>query len=316
MLSIGGGTRSTNFSVATSTINGRYKFAKTAVDLLKDWGFDGIDIDWEYVRNGVEAINLVELLRELRFQLDKYAATYARGYHFLLSMAAPASTRRYGQLCHGMRQMGHFLDFASLMAYDFAGDWSDFSGHHANLYANAANPRSTPFNADAAVSAYINGGVPAHKLVLGIPTFGRTFDKTEGIGKSYSDTGSSGRKYKIQDYKALPREGAEVLYDDVAKASYSYDSQARQLVSYDTPRIVRAKAEYIKERGLGGNMFWEASADRADSESLVKTSHGALAHLDVSQNCISYPNSSYSNIREYATSRRDGGDGGLLVPLV
>ncbi|PHH83356.1 hypothetical protein CDD82_1869 [Ophiocordyceps australis] len=313
MLSIGGGTRSGNFSVATRTEKGRQHFAETAVGLLKDWGFDGIDIDWEYVRNEDELGSLIELLRELREHLQAYSQQHGTGYHFLLSVAVPASTWRYGRLRHRMRELGGIVDFASLMAYDFAGDWSDYSGHHANLFANAGNPRSTPFNADAAVSAYINGGVPADKLVLGIPTFGRAFDETDGMGKSYSDTGSSGRKYKVQDYKALPREGADVVYDDVAKASYSYDSRGRQLVSYDTPRIVRAKAQYIKERGLRGNMFWEASADRADSESLVKTSHGALVHLDVRENCISYPNSTYDNIREYATSHSHGGEGAPVV---
>jgi chitinase len=60
------------------------------------------------------------------------------------------------------------------------------------------------------------------------------------------------------DYKQLPMAGAEEQWDDHAKASYSYDSQRRVLNSYDNPRAVREKCEYVKRRGLGGLIIWES----------------------------------------------------------
>jgi Chitinase len=41
--------------------------------------------------------------------------------------------------------------------------------------------------------------------------------------------------------------------------SYSYDSNKRELVSYDTPHIAKLKAQYVSDKGLGGSMFWEVS---------------------------------------------------------
>lgn len=68
--------------------------------------------------------------------------------------------------------------------------------------------------------------------------------------------------------------------------SYSYDSSKQELVSYDTPNIVKLKAQYINSKGLSGSMFWELSTDKVGSESLVGVSAGVLGSLDQTQNHI------------------------------
>jgi chitinase len=49
--------------------------------------------------------------------------------------------------------------------------------------------------------------------------------------------------------------GATVYEDTAHGSSYSYDATKKELISYDTPNIIRQKAAYIKNKGLAGGMF-------------------------------------------------------------
>ena len=196
--------------------------------------------------------------------------------------------------------MDTYLDFWNLMAYDYAGSWDAVAGHQSNLHPNPYNPASTPFSTDAAVQHYIAQGVAPHKVVLGMPLYGRAFENTEGLGQPYQGVGEGTWENGVHDYKKLPLDGSEVRYDDAAGASYCYQAGRRVLVSYDTVEMARLKAEYIKARGLGGGMWWESSADKEGSESLIGNVVDVLGgpnSLEWKENCITYPNTKYDNLR-------------------
>ena len=53
--------------------------------------------------------------------------------------------------------------------------------------------------------------------------------------------------------------GATVYENTTDISSYSYDPAKEELVSYDTPDIVKLKVKYIQSKGMGGSMFWEVS---------------------------------------------------------
>ncbi|KAI0452993.1 endochitinase [Xylaria acuta] len=299
LLSIGGWTYSPGFAAAASTDATRSTFAKSAVALLKDWGFDGIDIDWEWPASDTEANNMVSLLSAIRNELNSYSSQYASNYHFLLSVALPAGPDNYNKMkLSQMNAAG--VDQFNMLSYDYAGSWDTTSGHQANLYPDPANPKNTPFSTDAAIKAYIAAGVPANKITLGLPLYGRAFESTSGLGQPFSGIGSGSWENGIWDYKVLPRSGTEI-YDSVAVASYSYDSATKELISYDNVNTIQKKAAYIQSKGLGGSMFWEASGDRTGSSSLIAAAfnaQGGSGSLDKSQNLLSYPNSKYDNIKK------------------
>ncbi|KAK5008193.1 Endochitinase 1 [Elasticomyces elasticus] len=304
LLSIGGWTYSSSFAAPASSESGRKRFAESAVQLLKDLGLDGIDIDWEYPKDDAEACNYVLLLQETRQALDAYAQSLSNDHTspcFFLTIASPAGPANYEKL--HLREMDQYLDFWNMMAYDFAGSWDAQAGHQANLYPSKADPRSTPFDVEAAVRYYVENGVPAQKIVLGMPLYGRAFQNTKGPGEPFKGVGEGSWEGGVWDYKALPRPNAQVYHDDEACASSCYDRDSGTMVTYDTPTIAARKVEYIRQHGLGGGMWWESSGDKVGDESLINIVYQGLGgyegrHIEHKENALDYPESKYENLRK------------------
>ncbi|KAF2156508.1 glycoside hydrolase family 18 protein [Myriangium duriaei CBS 260.36] len=298
LLSIGGKdlwSYGPRFAAPLATPAGRQAFASSAVQFVKDLGLDGLDIDWEYPANSAQAANFVQLLQTIRQQLDAYSATLANKPHFLLTVASPAGPQNYQIL--DLAGMDPYVDFWNLMAYDFAGSWNTTTGHQANIYPSQSNPLSTPYSANKAITDYIAAGVPANKIVLGMPLYGRAFEQTTGMGTTYNGVGSGSWENGIWDYKVLPKTGAQEFEDTTLLASWSYDSSTQELISYDTPAVAALKVNYIKSQGLGGAMFWESSSDKTGTGSLMALTAQSLRNLDQTQNNLNYPDSVYANIK-------------------
>ncbi|KAI0539944.1 glycoside hydrolase superfamily [Xylaria digitata] len=295
LLSIGGGDFTPKFAAATSTEMRRQTFAKSAVKLVTDWGFDGIDIDWEYPKNEIERDNLVRLVAACRAAFDRYSFHNHLPYRFLVTVASPVGESNWEFV--DLRRMDPYVDIWHLMSYDYTGNWTTRTGHQANVFANKNNTASTPLNTDEAVRYYESRGIRAQKIVIGSPLYGRSFNGTSGLGQNYTSVGTGGPQPGVWYYKDLPKAGAHELFDDVAKATYSYDRGARELISYDNVRSTAFKARYVRDRKLGGAFFWEASGDRPHHGSLVKTMARALDWLDRTPNNLRYPTSQYTNIR-------------------
>ncbi|KAG9799217.1 family 18 glycoside hydrolase, partial [Aureobasidium melanogenum] len=302
LLSIGGSTYSQNIGNAISTEQGRQNFAQTAVALLADLGFDGLDIDWEHVETDADAQSYVSLLSTVRAELDKYALSLPQHPRFLLTVASSCGPSSFDLL--KLTEMDHYVDFWNLMAYDFAGSWSALTGHQANVYLSTNNTASTPFSTNAAVDRYIqSAGIISSKLVLGMPLYGRVFAETVGPGSSYVGSGNGGDwEPGIWDFKSLPRPGAVENCDQQMIACWSYDSLNKLMVTYDTPYSASAKADYIKQRNLGGAMWWESSGDRTDERSIInsvvdKFKVAGADQMDNTYNVLHYPSSKYDNVR-------------------
>lgn len=301
LLSIGGWTYSANFAQPASTDAGRKKFAESAVRLLEDLGFDGLDVDWEYPKSAAEAEDFVKLLHETRLALDHAAAKRHHHHHtrFYLTVACPAGATNFEKL--KIPEMDRLLDFWNLMAYDYAGSWDQRSGHQANLFPSRSHPETTPFSTIAALEHYTRHGVHPSKIVLGMPLYGRTFASTAGPGQSYNGVGEGSWEQGVWDYKALPKPGSTEYHDQHIGASWSYDAASKTMVSYDTPEMVAQKAAFVRDHGLSGSMFWESSGDKAvGAGSLIEaflTHSGGCTRMEDVKNCLDYPESKYDNMR-------------------
>ena len=174
LISVGGWTWSDKFSDVALTAESRQKFARSCVDFMRKYGFDGIDIDWEYPVGGGEEGNLNRpedkqnftlLLRALQEKIQKKEAADGRDY--LLTIAAPAGAEQYNNL--ELDQIHQHVDWINVMTYDYHGSWESQTNLHAPLYSATGDPSpdAQNWNVDATISGYRNKGVPANKLVMG-----------------------------------------------------------------------------------------------------------------------------------------------------
>jgi len=148
------------------------------------------------------------------------------------------------------------------MTYDYS---SRLAEHHTNLFAsgkiNSAN------SADKAVREFVAAGIPIEKLVMGIAFYGRKYqlapDATRGLGDSIvarlPGGGYSG--YTMLKDSVENQNGFKKFRDSKAKASYLYNRQTQEFITYDDEWSVRNKCKYVKKNGMAGVMFWEYSSD-------------------------------------------------------
>ncbi|KAJ7182618.1 glycoside hydrolase superfamily [Mycena crocata] len=292
LLSVGGWTYSQagHFSFVTNAAS-RATFVSAAVQAIEDYGLDGIDLDFEYPANSAQGQGFADLFTALRTALDALAAKKGDTTPYQLSVAVSAGSANYANLV--IPQMDKALTFWNLMAYDYAGSWLTWADNQANLYGGAR----TGVNTDSAIKHFVSSGATANKITMGIPLYGRAFEQTAGLGQSYNGIGPGTIEPGTYSYKYLPMAGAQVFQNTTDVSSYSYDSSSKELVTYDTPAIVKLKAQYTNANGLAGSMFWELSQDKVGADSLVGTSAATLGALDQTQNHLNYPNSKWDNIR-------------------
>ncbi|KAF8629670.1 hypothetical protein AX17_005609 [Amanita inopinata Kibby_2008] len=304
LLSIGGWTYSPQFHPVVVNPSLRSRFVESSIKLLEDYGLDGLDIDYEYPQTDAQARGYVDLLKELRENLDNHAVRKGADYKFLLTIAAPCGPDNYKKLY--IKEMDKFLNFWNLMAYDFSGSWDTISNHQANLFGG-------PISASEAVNWYISKAVARSKIVLGIPLYGRSFTNTKGPGSTFSGIGPGSWEAGVYDYRALPLPGSYNFRDEKFIASWTYDYEKREMVSFDDEQVGKWKGQYIQREGLGGSMFWELSGDKGSKRegmeggygkdgqpglSLVKIVKGAMGGLEKGENWLRYEGSQFENMRK------------------
>lgn len=246
-LSVGGWT-SGNFSEMAADAKCRMAFARDCGRIVKEYGLDGIDIDWEYPTSSEAGIssspddtrNFTLLMRDLRKVLGKdkllTCATIADGKY----VDFPTCVK--------------YMDFVNIMAYDVA----DPPRHHTTLFRSSLSGRIT---VSEAVEAHIRNGVSKEKLCLGMPLYGRG-DHGNAILDKYMKTGYTAGLYQEH-------------WDAVGQVPYLTDWSGQLVWGAENPRSIAAKCQYIIDRGLLGGMYWETTEDNAQLD-LMRTIHLSL----------------------------------------
>ncbi len=260
LLSVGG-WGADGFSQAARTEEGREKMAESAGALVRDFDLDGIDIDWEYPcmpLAGIEACpedreNFTLLLKALREKMD------ALGEGKMVTIAAGGDA--YYTKHTEMAEASRYLDYVQLMTYDLQGGFQKVTGHHSALYPG----RKNLFDActDKAVRIFLEAGVPAEKIVVGIPFYSRKWDGVKGggsgLGREAETVGGYGPDYGALKAAYIDKNGYRRYWDEEAKAPYLFNGDT--FISYEDEQSMADKISYVKEKGLGGVMYWEYKCD-------------------------------------------------------
>ncbi|KAG9003038.1 hypothetical protein FRB94_002858 [Tulasnella sp. JGI-2019a] len=296
ILSIGGGGAK-NFQYMTSA-SYRATFVKTAVKMVSDFGFDGVDVDWEFPSTS-NIGSFYSLLSAFRTALDNLASDL-NTTPFLLSIAIPGGGPSSYYTSY-VSKIDKVLDMWNVMNYDICGfGYQSTACDVANVKGGSANGQST-------VEWLLSNGATATKIINGNPLYGYVYTGTDGHDKSYNeknalpgDQGPGG--YSVKDLPLSSMTDHALTEDKENIASYAYSSSAKILASYDTPTIAALKAEWIISQKLGGAMYWEISSDHNTTESSLvyqyaETFRATGGGLAFSCNHIDYSTSSYDNIK-------------------
>ncbi|KAK6170876.1 hypothetical protein SNE40_019166 [Patella caerulea] len=272
LLAIGGWNfGSIAFSNMASDPVKRKNFVDTSISLLREYNFDGLDMDWEYPvqRGGVaeDKVNFVTLCKELFTAYTAEAASSGKT-RLLLTAAVPAS-RANIQAGYDVPELNKYLDFFNLMTYDFHGGWDSTTGHNSPLYASPYDTGDyAHFNMNDTAAYWHEVGVPKTKVIVGLATYGRSFtlSSTSSFGvNAPATTGPSGtqtREDGFMSYYEICNEmqnGGSVIFDETMQVPYYVNGNV--WVGYDDENSLTIKANMIADNQYGGMMVWAIALD-------------------------------------------------------
>lgn len=251
VLMVGGAGTHDDFAAAAARPEA---LARELVDTARSLGFAGLELDWEPLLETDEPL-LVALAEEIR-EIDP---------ELLLTMSIGWTSTTFPDVRPVYAELAAILDQLNIMSYGMAGAWDGWNSWHSSALDGASEP-SGPYPSSVAVSvtSYLDAGVPANKLGVGIGFYGSCW--TGGIDgpRQSLDGASIAADDNVMSYEnILDRyyEPESYRYDDVADAPYlGYSSphgpEGCTFVSYEDERSVAAKSAYVREQGLGGAIVW------------------------------------------------------------
>lgn len=266
LVSVGGWSWSDKFSDVALTDESRIIFANSCIDFMREYGFDGIDIDWEFpVRGGLpdniyrqeDKENFTLLLKELRETFDTQGQIDNKSY--ILTFAGGASSMFTDNI--ELEEIHKYVDFANIMSYDMHGSWDKYTDFNSPLYTNNESLNNIKLSVDESMKIWINRGFPKEKIVMGISFYGKQYNNVspwnDGLYQLYDGNSTIG--YGDIVYKYLDKQGTNRYFHYGSLMPWIYDGTS--FITYEDEESISYKADYIKLNELGGAMIWEVSGD-------------------------------------------------------
>ncbi len=258
MVSIGGWGACSFCSDMFSTEAQRQQFAKTTVTLFKQYGIDGLDLDWEYPAiegfpghkfDATDKYNFTELIKALRNEM---------GNDYLLTFAAGGFIK-YLEESVDWDAVTPLVDFINLMTYDLVGGYATVTGHHTPLHGYLPDQEST----SKCVNWLLDKKIPSKKLIIGAAMYARVWEHVPETNHGLYQGGKFKRGVAYSDFTSYfsDTSGFKYYWDPKAKAPYQYNAAKKLFATFDNKCSIKEKVKFIRKKKLGGIMFWELAQD-------------------------------------------------------
>ena len=154
-----------------------------------------------------------------------------------------------------------YLDYIHIMTYDLQSGSS--ATHHTALY-DSSNTLSGCTVASS-VQTYLNNGVPASKIVIGLAFYGKRTKATSLGGRASGGYGSVTYDVIVRDYLSRLNNGVEYGFDEISQAPYLIDKANGYFITYDDERSIKAKCNYAINQKIAGIMIWDIGQDTSST---------------------------------------------------
>nr|XP_060629024.1 chitinase-3-like protein 2 [Anolis sagrei ordinatus] len=271
LLSVGGySLGSAPFRLITRSPATRSDFVMSVVRFLRENNFDGLDLSWQTPEQN-DKRRLVNLVTELSLTFENEAKNNPSKEKLILSVTVPSGKEAIDN-GYDIKSISSSADFLNFLTYDLHGYWEDnshaYTGHVSPLKKGLADSgTASSYNVDYAVKYLISRGAQAEKIVMGIPTYGRTFTLSShqsGVGSVASGPGNPGpftKEMGILAYYEICSFNYGARKEWIAEQAVPYSYKGNQWVGYEDVRSVALKVQYMKQNNLGGIMIWTLDQD-------------------------------------------------------
>ncbi|XP_076442225.1 uncharacterized protein LOC143281124 [Babylonia areolata] len=251
-----------------------HEFSNNVVNYLRTYGFDGLDMDWEFpATRGSKPEDKFRFTKLMKTLFETFAAEKKNGKDKLLLTLAAAASDFYAEKSYERREIHKYVDYVLLMAYNYHGSgWEMTTGHHAPILPHRKDPPGDQRELYLlwSIDYWLNKGVPKSKLIVGLPAFGMGWKLTDpakhGIRES-AEGGNTKGKYSGESGILAFYEICEKVIDDKWKVEWIMDQRVpyahgqEDWIGFDSPDSTALKTKIILKMDLAGAFLWSLEMD-------------------------------------------------------
>lgn len=219
---------------------GRQRAARELVRLVRLYELDGLNLDFENI-GAADRDGLTSFVGELTDALHAASAVVS------IDVTAPSDDPQWS-LCYDRPALAGKVDYLMLMGYD----------EHSPGYGAAGSVASLPW-VEKGIRDILASGVPADKLVLGMPLYMRLWSEKDGQVK--------GRTLHMPEADSLwqQKKAPRKWLADIGQYYYSYEEDGtRYRVWQEDARSLALKAAFISRYDLAGAALWKKGVESSD----------------------------------------------------